>query len=101
MQVAGNVEDKTVMNYGDDGVTQKATIKSGLASMEDVFVPNPVTLQPFQKKLLCHKSNKYLIPYSSRPFMLLESRFVALIRLCLEYTVMTERRHSPRLPVPF
>lgn len=48
MQVAGNVEDKTVMNYGDDGVTQKATIKSGLASMEDVFVPNPVTLQPFR-----------------------------------------------------
>lgn len=48
MQVAGNVEDKTVANYGDDGVTQKATIKSGLASMEDVLVPNPVKLQPFR-----------------------------------------------------
>lgn len=48
MQVAGNVEDKTIANYGDDGVTQKATIKTGLAGMEDVFVPNPVTLKPFR-----------------------------------------------------
>lgn len=48
MQVAGNVEDKTVANYGDDGVTQKATIKSGLSGMEDVLVPNPVKLRPFR-----------------------------------------------------
>lgn len=48
MQVAGNVEDKTVANYGDDGVSQKATIKTGLANVEDVIVPNPVRLQPFR-----------------------------------------------------
>ena len=48
MQVAGNVEDKTVANYGDDGVTQKATIKSGLANVEDIIVPNPVKLKPFR-----------------------------------------------------
>ena len=48
MQVAGNVEDKTVANYGDDGVTQKATIKTGLANVEDILVPNPVRLQPFR-----------------------------------------------------
>ncbi len=48
MQVAGNVEDKTIANYGDDGVTQKATIKTGLANVEDVFVPNPVRLKPFR-----------------------------------------------------
>jgi hypothetical protein len=48
MQVAGNVEDKTVANYGDDGVTQKATIKTGLASVEDIIVPNPVKLKPFR-----------------------------------------------------
>jgi len=46
MQVAGNVEDETVANYGDDGVTQ--TIKSGLANVEDIIVPNPVKLQPFR-----------------------------------------------------
>lgn len=48
MQVAGNVEDKTVANYGDDGVSQKATIKTGLANVEDVIVPNPVKLKPFR-----------------------------------------------------
>lgn len=48
MQVAGNVEDKTVANYGDDGVSQKATIKTGLANVEDVIVPNPVRLKPFR-----------------------------------------------------
>ena len=48
LQVAGNVEDKTVANYGDDGVSQKATIKTGLANVEDVIVPNPVKLQPFR-----------------------------------------------------
>lgn len=44
LQVAGNVEDNTVANYKDDGVTQKATIKTGLASKDDVVVPNPVNL---------------------------------------------------------
>ena len=48
LQVAGNVEDKTVANYGDDGVSQKDTIKTGLANVEDVIVPNPVKLQPFR-----------------------------------------------------
>ncbi len=48
LKVAGNVEDKTVAQYGDDGVTQKATIKSGLANVEDVIVPNPVFLMPYR-----------------------------------------------------
>ncbi len=48
LKVAGNVEDKTVAQYGDDGVTQKATIKSGLANVEDVVVPNPVVLKPYR-----------------------------------------------------
>ncbi len=48
LQVAGNVEDTTVANYGDDGMSQKATIKTGLANMENVIVPNPVKLQPFR-----------------------------------------------------
>ncbi|WMJ88888.1 hypothetical protein [Anaerocolumna sp. MB42-C2] len=45
---AGNVEDKTIANYGDDGVTQKATVKTGLASKEEFEVPNPVTLAPYR-----------------------------------------------------
>lgn len=48
LKVAGNVEAKTTANYGDDGVSQKATIKSGIASKVDVLVPNPVTLKPYR-----------------------------------------------------
>lgn len=48
LKVAGNVEDKTVAQYGDDGITQKATIRSGLANVEDVVVPNPVVLRPYR-----------------------------------------------------
>lgn len=48
LKVAGNVEDKTVAQYGDDGVSQRATIRSGLANVEDVIVPNPVNLMPYR-----------------------------------------------------
>lgn len=48
LKVAGNVEAKTTANYGDDGVSQKTTIKQGIASKTDVVVPNPVTLFPYR-----------------------------------------------------
>lgn len=48
LRFAGTVENGTVSNYGDDGVTQKATIKKGVASKEQCIVPNPVHLQPFR-----------------------------------------------------
>ena len=48
LAVAGNVENKTVANYGDDGTSQKATISRGVAGKEDVIVPNPVSLKPFR-----------------------------------------------------
>lgn len=48
LQVAGNVEGGVVANYGDDGTSQKTTIKKGVASKLDVVVPNPVTLRPYR-----------------------------------------------------
>lgn len=48
LKVAGNVEAKTTGSYGDDGVSQKTTIKQGIASKADVIVPNPVTLAPYR-----------------------------------------------------
>ena len=48
LKVSGNVEAKTTANYGDDGVSQKTTIKQGIASKADVLVPNPVTLRPYR-----------------------------------------------------
>lgn len=46
--VAGNVEAKTTANYGDNGITQKATVSRGIASKEDIIVPNPCVLVPYR-----------------------------------------------------
>lgn len=44
LKFAGTVETGTVAEYGDDGVTQKATIRQGVASKQTAIVPNPVCL---------------------------------------------------------
>lgn len=48
LKFAGTVEHGTVAEYGDDGVTQKATVKNGISSKVDGVVPNPVTLRPYR-----------------------------------------------------
>lgn len=48
LRFAGTVENGTVAQYGDDGVSQKATIKTGIASKGEAIVPNPVRLRPFR-----------------------------------------------------
>lgn len=48
LKFAGTVQDGTVTEYGDDGVSQKATVKTGLSSKSDAIVPNPVILKPFR-----------------------------------------------------
>lgn len=48
LKFAGTVEDGTVAQYNDDGITQKATVKTGIASKGDALVPNPVRLRPFR-----------------------------------------------------
>ncbi|WP_410745448.1 hypothetical protein, partial [Clostridium neonatale] len=42
------ITDDTVKNFGDDGISQKVTVKTGVASVSDAVVPNPVTLAPFR-----------------------------------------------------
>lgn len=48
LKFAGTVESGTVAQYGDDGVTQKATVKQGLTSKAEAIVPNPVKLKPYR-----------------------------------------------------
>lgn len=48
LKFAGTVEAGTVAEYGDDGITQKATVKTGIASKGEAIVPSPVTLTPFR-----------------------------------------------------
>lgn len=48
LKVAGNVKESAVKQVGDDGVTQAVTMKTGVATLQDVIVPNPVALAPFR-----------------------------------------------------
>ena len=48
LKFAGTVEAGTVAQYGDDGVSQKATVKTGIASKGDAIIPNPVRLKPYR-----------------------------------------------------
>ena len=48
LKFAGTVESGTVAEYGDDGISQKATIKTGIASKGEALVPSPATLTPYR-----------------------------------------------------
>lgn len=46
LKVVGNIKEEVIKNVGDDGISQAATIKTGIATVSDVKVPNPVNLRP-------------------------------------------------------
>lgn len=48
LKFAGTVEAGSIAEYGDDGITQKATVKTGIASKGDALVPNPAVLTPYR-----------------------------------------------------
>ena len=48
LKFAGTVESGTIADYGDDGVSQKATVRTGVASKADAVVPSPVRLKPYR-----------------------------------------------------
>lgn len=48
LKAVGNIEKKNGQEYSDDGVSQIATMKTGIAAKGDVIVPNPVELIPYR-----------------------------------------------------
>lgn len=48
LQLVGNLQDSDVKTQTDDGVSQQVTIKSGVASVSEAKVPNPVELAPYR-----------------------------------------------------
>lgn len=48
LKFTGLIKDEAVKSTGDDGISQKITIKTGVASVGEAQVPNPVTLAPFR-----------------------------------------------------
>lgn len=48
LKFAGTVEAGSVAEYGDDGISQKATVKTGIASKGEALVPSPALLCPYR-----------------------------------------------------
>jgi len=48
LKVVGNIKEESVRQVGDDGVSQSVVAKTGVATVEDVKVPNPVLLAPYR-----------------------------------------------------
>ena len=48
LKVVGNLKEDNVRSTGDDGISQAVTIKSGIATAENIKVPNPVILAPYR-----------------------------------------------------
>ncbi len=48
LKIVGNIKEENVQQFGDDGVSQQVTAKTGVTAVETVKVPNPVVLQPFR-----------------------------------------------------
>lgn len=48
LKLAGNIKGEQSMQTADDGVSQKVTIKRGVATAADVIVSNPVLLTPLR-----------------------------------------------------
>lgn len=48
IKFAGDLVDNNEQAYSDDGITQKAIVKSGVASKTNAEVPSPAQLQPYR-----------------------------------------------------
>jgi hypothetical protein len=48
LKVVGNIKEEAVNSIGDDGVSQSVVAKTGVASVGNVKVPNPVVLAPYR-----------------------------------------------------
>lgn len=48
LKFTGLIRDEAVQETGDDGISQKVTIKTGITTVGGAQVPNPVTLAPYR-----------------------------------------------------
>jgi hypothetical protein len=48
LALVGTIKEENVRTTGDDGISQRVVAKTGIARVEEVDVPNPVTLVPFR-----------------------------------------------------
>lgn len=68
LKYTGLVRDEAVKDTGDDGISQKVTIKTGIASVGEAIVPNPVVLAPYRTfPEIEQPSSKFIFRMQSGP----------------------------------
>lgn len=48
LSAVGNIKEENIKNTGDDGVSQQITMKTGVTTVAEAKVPNPVGLAPYR-----------------------------------------------------
>lgn len=48
LKFTGLIQEENIRETGDDGISQKATIKTGITTVSEAEVPNPVRLAPYR-----------------------------------------------------
>jgi len=48
LKIVGNLRKEAGISLADDGVTQKVEAKTGIVRVENVNLPNPITLRPYR-----------------------------------------------------
>lgn len=48
IRLVGNVKDEAIKTIVDDGISQQTTVKVGAGRIDNVTIPNPVTLKPYR-----------------------------------------------------
>jgi len=48
LRMVGNLKDENVGLFGDDGTSQQVTVKTGISTVKNVPVPNPIVLAPYR-----------------------------------------------------
>ena len=48
LQIIGTIKEENVKTTGDNGISQSVIAKTGIASVGEIVIPNPVTLIPFR-----------------------------------------------------
>lgn len=48
LSIVGNIKDEKVATVGDDGISQQVTARVGIARVENISLPNPITLTPYR-----------------------------------------------------
>lgn len=68
LKIVGTMKEDNVRTIGDDGISQAVTVKTGVATVGDAKVINPVTLAPYRTFIeVAQPESKFVLRMQSGP----------------------------------